>query len=61
MEMALHSWQQEKNRYEKAIKTVISDLAKPVKFIPSPDYEDKEEELKEYLKYHYTHQEEPFH
>jgi hypothetical protein len=55
VEMALQTWRDEKTRYHKQIHLVIAELSKSVHLIPSPEFETKQEELKEALKYHYNH------
>jgi hypothetical protein len=57
-EQALHSWRSEKQRYEKSIRAVLAELTAPVRFVPSPEYDGKLEELREYLRYNYTYDEE---
>lgn len=54
-ERALHSWRDEKSNYEKYAKRVINDLIESLQMLPSAAFENKLEELKEYLRYNYTY------
>lgn len=57
-EQALQSWREDKSNYEKNARKVINDLYESMQKLPSPSFEGKLEELKEYLKYSYTYDEE---
>jgi hypothetical protein len=56
-ELALHSWREEKVNYEKSARRVITDLCDSLQVLPSPTFDSKLEELREYLRYNYTYDE----
>ena len=49
LEVAHNSWRQEKERYEKIIKEVSDEISKPITCLPSPSFEAKENELRNYI------------
>jgi hypothetical protein len=57
-EQALQAWREEKVNYEKNARRVIVNLCDSLQTLPSPSFEGKLEELKEYLRYNYTYDEE---
>ena len=59
LEVSLQTWRDQRLHFEKTASTVIEELSKPIELLSPPIYDQKFDDLREYLLSSYAHEEDP--